>query len=121
MTDSPIDPAVFAGLVEMTGGEMDFVDELVDTFLEDGQNQLEGMRAAATESDLETLGRAAHSLKSGSLNVGAVELGALCRSLEEAGRSGAVPDAASQIDAIAAEFDGARRELLAERARRTPS
>jgi len=31
MTGSPIDPAVFAGLVEMTGGEMDFVDELVDT------------------------------------------------------------------------------------------
>jgi len=121
MTADPIDPAVFANLVEMTGGEMEFVDELVDTFLDDGERQIATMRTAATESDFDTLGRAAHSLKSGSLNVGAVELGALCRSLEEASRSGAVPDATPQIAAIAAEFDGARRQLLAERAGRTPS
>ena len=118
MTGSPIDPEVFAGLVEMTGGEMDFVDELVDTFLEDGRNQIDGMRAALTDGDLERLGRAAHSLKSGALNVGAMDLGATCRSLEEAARAGEVPDAAARIDAIAAGFDAVRTALLDERARR---
>jgi HPt (histidine-containing phosphotransfer) domain-containing protein len=118
MTGSPIDPAAFAGLVDMTGGEMDFVDELVDTYLEDGANQLAGMRAALADGDIERLGRAAHSLKSGSLNVGALELGGLCRSLEEDARAGTVPDAAERIDAIASGFADVHAALLDERARR---
>jgi two-component system sensor histidine kinase/response regulator len=121
MTDMPIDPEVFANLVEMTGGETDFVDELVDTFIEDGGHQITTMREAAASSDLDALGRAAHSLKSGSLNVGALELGSLSRGLEEAGRGGDVPDPDARIDGIESAFDDARRELLAERVRRTPS
>ena len=87
MTD-PIDAATFANLVEMTGGELDFVDELVDTYLEDGERQLDAMRAAVEQGDIASLTRAAHSLKSGSLNVGALALGEQCRTLEAAGRSG---------------------------------
>jgi len=120
VTADPIDPAVFANLVEMTGGEMDFVDELVDTFLEDGEHQIAAMRAAVADGDVEALTRAAHSMKSGSLNVGALELGGLCRELEEAARSkSAVPDAEDRVTAIASVFADVRRDLLAERARRT--
>ena len=111
----PIDDAAWANLVEITGGEMDFVDELVDTYLADGATQLATLRTAAERGDVEGLTRTAHSLKSGSLNVGAVALGGLCRSLEEAGRIGAVPDAAERVAAIAAAFDAARGALLAER------
>jgi len=118
VTGGPIDLAVFANLVEMTGGEMDFVDELVDTFLEDGARQIATMREAATAGDIERLGRAAHSLKSGSLNIGALDLGAACRSLEEAARGGAVPDAEDQITAIADGFAAAHDALLATRAER---
>ena len=114
----PIDDVVFAALVEMTGGELDFVDELVDTFLADARVQLDTMRAASAAGDLPTLTRAAHSLKTGSLNVGAMELGGSCRALEEAGRSGAVADGEAQIAGIASAFADARRELLAERERR---
>ena len=120
MTDDPIDPAVFANLVEMTGGEMDFVDELVDTFLEDADRQIAAMRGAVADGDVETLTRAAHSMKSGSLNVGALELGGLCRELEETGRSGSVPDAPARITAIDDAFAAARAALLEERGRRTP-
>jgi HPt (histidine-containing phosphotransfer) domain-containing protein len=117
MTD-PIDAAAFANLVEMTGGELDFVDDLVDTFLADGASQLAAMRTALAAGDVETLTRAAHSMKSGSLNVGALELGGLCRELEEAGRTGSVADGASQIASIAAALEAARRDLLDERERR---
>ena len=116
----PIDAATFANLVEMTGGEMDFVDELVDTYLEDGANQLAAMEAAAAAGDVEALTRAAHSMKSGSVNVGALDLGELCRSLKERGRAGSVPDAAGQVAAIDAGFAGAGAALLDERRRRTP-
>jgi two-component system sensor histidine kinase BarA len=118
MTDGPIDQVVFANLVEMTGGEMDFVDELVDTFLEDGERQIDAMRAAVEHADMASLTRAAHSLKSGSLNVGALELGSLFRSLEEAGRSASVPDPGASVAPIASAFDAARRALLSERDRR---
>ncbi len=115
----PIDDAVFAGLIEMTGGEMDFVDELVDTYLEDGRNQITSMRAASANGDVPTLGRAAHSLKSGSLNIGATDLAALCRALEEEARGEAIPDAAARTAAIDVAFGAAADELLDERRRRT--
>jgi HPt (histidine-containing phosphotransfer) domain-containing protein len=116
-----IDPATFAALVEMTGGEMDFVDELVDTFLEDGAAQVAALEAAIGAGGApESLVRPAHSLKSSSLNVGALGLGELSRNLEEAARSGPVADPARQLDAIGTAFADVRRELLAERARRTP-
>lgn len=120
MTDGPIEAAVFANLVEMTGGEMDFVDELVDTYLEDGERQIDALNAAVAAGDIEALVRPAHSLKSGSLNVGALSLGELCRSLEETARAaGGLPDAADRVTAIAAGFGDVRAALLDERRRRT--
>jgi HPt (histidine-containing phosphotransfer) domain-containing protein len=116
----PIDATVFAALVDMTGGEMDFVDELVDTFLGDGDGQIGALQAAVAAGDVESLIRPAHSLKSGSLNVGAMHLGGLCRELEEAARStDAVADAEDRVSEISSAFAEVRRELLAERARRT--
>jgi two-component system, sensor histidine kinase and response regulator len=115
-----IDAATFANLVEMTGGELDFVDDLVDTYLADGAQQIAAMRAAVDSGDVSGLTRAAHSLKSGSLNVGALELGSECRELEELGRAGGTPDAARRVASIAAAFEDVRRELLAERQGRAP-
>lgn len=118
MSDDPIDPTVFADLVEMTGGEMEFVDELVDTFLEDGARQIDALQAAVAAGDVEALVRPAHSLKSGSLNVGAMHLGGLCRELEEAARSAAVPDVDSRVAAITSAFGSASATLLQARADR---
>ena len=118
MTDGPIDRTVFDSLVEMTGGEMEFVDELVDTYLEDADEQLIALRDALAASDGPALVRPAHSLKSSSLNVGAMELGVQCRELEELARLGNVPDAAARVAGISASFAAARDALLAARADR---
>ena len=118
MTEPAIDPAAFARLVEMTGGEFDFVDDLVDTYLDDGATQIAALQAAAATGDIEGLVRPAHSLKSSSLNVGALGLGELGRQLEEAARSGVVADAADRVAAISSGFDAARAALLDERERR---
>ena len=94
----------------------------MDTYLEEGGSLIERLRTAASgDGATDELLRAAHSLKSSSLNVGALPLGELCRALEADARGGPVADAGWRVDAIAAGFDDARRELLAERARRTPS
>ncbi|HEX5015902.1 MAG TPA: Hpt domain-containing protein [Candidatus Limnocylindrales bacterium] len=115
---SPIDAATFANLLDMTGGDQAFVDELVDTYLEEGERLVAGLRAAAAAGSIAELVRPAHSLKSSSLNVGALELGELCRALEEEARGGAVPDPVARADAIGAAFAAANEALLQERASR---
>lgn len=116
-----IDPATFANLVEMTGGELDFVDELVDTYLDDGAQLVAELRDAASRGDVAGMVRPAHSLKSSSLNLGALQLGERCRTVEEGARSGAIPHPPEWAASVASAFDDVRRELLAERERRTPS
>jgi HPt (histidine-containing phosphotransfer) domain-containing protein len=88
----PIDPVAFANLVEMTGGDYEFIDDLVDTYLEEGVGLIAGLRAAATSGVADDLVRPAHSLTSSSQNIGATGLADACRSLEEEARGGAVPD-----------------------------
>jgi HPt (histidine-containing phosphotransfer) domain-containing protein len=115
----PIDPAVFASLLEMTGGDLAFVDELVDTYIEEGRSLVARLRMAAADGSTDELLRAAHSLKSSSQNVGALTLGERCRVLEAEARAGSVADAAGAVEAIAAGFDEARGALLAGREART--
>jgi HPt (histidine-containing phosphotransfer) domain-containing protein len=114
----PIDAAAFANLLEMTGGDVAFVDELVDTYLEEGASLVDRLRTAAATGAGDDLLRAAHSLKSSSQNVGALPLGELCRGLETDARTGTVPDARARSEEIGAAFDEARLALLAERERR---
>ena len=118
--DGPIDQAVFDGLLEMTGGDLAFVDELVDTYLDDGREQVAALEAAAAAGEIDALVRPAHSLKTNSLNVGASELGELCRALEADARTGTIGDAAGRVAAIAAGFELAGEALLAARAARPP-
>ena len=115
MNPEAIDPAAFAHLREITGDDLVFLDELVDTYLEDAAVQLEAMRLAASTGDAEAMIRPAHSLKSSSANVGATGLTELCRALEADARSGTVPDAAARVSACGRSFDDVRAALLAER------
>jgi HPt (histidine-containing phosphotransfer) domain-containing protein len=118
VTRPPIDAATFDKLVEMTGGDLEFVDELVDTYLEDGASQIAALDAGAAAGDIDALVRPAHSLKSSSLNLGALVVGELARGLEEAARSGSVPDAADRVAAIKASFGDAGSALREDRERR---
>jgi HPt (histidine-containing phosphotransfer) domain-containing protein len=115
----PIDRTAWANLVEMTGGDLDFIDELVDTYIQDGEGQVAALRSAADAGIVDDLVRPAHSLKSSSLNLGALGLGDQARELEEAARTGAVPDAVQRVAAINTEFEEVRSALLADRAGRS--
>lgn len=109
-----------AHLLEITGGDEAFVDELIDTFLDDATGQLDGLRAAVAggPADHDALVRPAHSLKSSAASVGATRLADLSRELEAAARLGAVGDAATRVAAIELEFGAARAALLATRVAR---
>ena len=111
-----VDPRALARLLEITGGDPEFVDELIQTYLDDAVVLLEAMREAADSGSPEELVRPAHSLKSNSASVGAERLAELCRQLEADARSGTVERGPERVAATLAEFELVRTELAARRA-----
>ena len=118
MTDGsePIDRSTYDALLAMTGHDHEFVDDLVDTYLADALDQMAALDAAVEAGDAAALTRPAHSLKSSSLNVGALELGGLARELEEQGRGGQMDGAAERVADVHRLFESVRDALLARRA-----
>jgi len=100
MSQAIIDSATFAELQETAGA--DFVNELVQTFMEEAPAMLQELRDALAAGNAEDYRRAAHSLKSNSLTFGARTLGAMAREHELGGlAAGQAPGA---IDALAQEY-----------------
>jgi len=79
-----VDKATFEELKQMSGA--DFINELIDAFLEDGPNMIENMQTALATKDVESFRRNAHSLKSNANTFGALELGLLAKELELMGK-----------------------------------
>ena len=115
MTDADppvVDESVLAEVLESTGNDMDFVRELIETYLADSPAQLEAMAEAVTAEDAASLVRPAHTLKSSSATLGAMRLSAVARELEIAGRSGVLePSAKGQLETAHAEWESARQAL----------
>jgi HPt (histidine-containing phosphotransfer) domain-containing protein len=77
---SIIDRATFNELKQMSGA--DFINELIDAFLDDAPGMIQNMHTALGTKDVESFRRNAHSLKSNANTFGATELGALAKELE---------------------------------------
>jgi HPt (histidine-containing phosphotransfer) domain-containing protein len=66
----------------------EILHELLEAYAEDVPQRLVAIEKAIAQSDPEALRQAAHALRSGSINLGAVQVGQLCRELEQMGKSG---------------------------------
>ena len=75
-----IDKATFEELKQISGE--DFINELIDAFLEDAPTMLQNIQIALDAKDVESFRRNAHSLKSNAYTFGATELGTLAKELE---------------------------------------
>jgi CheY-like chemotaxis protein/HPt (histidine-containing phosphotransfer) domain-containing protein len=76
-----------SALRELTGGDVEFERELIDTFVASGDKCLEEILEAVRSCDLDTLGKRAHTLKGASANIHAHRLAAAASNLEIAARS----------------------------------
>lgn len=110
-----LDPAALAELREVAGGDAELFAELLDTFLSDADQYLAEMEASVRPGAEADLGRAAHSLKSNAMSVGAGSLAELCRQLEADARAGTVEAPAERVAAIRAELSGAVEAVRAVR------
>ena len=102
MTDPLIDPEAWETLKSMTDSA--FLVELIDVYLKDSPQLIEQMRAGLTTSDVETVRRAAHSLKSNSASFGANRLANAARELEMIAKGGKLDGAGLKLEAVEAEF-----------------
>lgn len=103
---------VVEDLREVMGGE--FLS-LIRVFLEDTPRTLERLQAAAETGDTPTLVASAHSLKSTSANLGALDMSELARQIEHGGRAGTLAQPQLLVARLVAEFlrvESALRALL---------
>ncbi|HEV2300953.1 MAG TPA: response regulator [Stellaceae bacterium] len=85
-------------------GRPDIVKRTIDLYLENAPRLLKELQEGAETDDVAALGRASHTLKSNSANVGAVRLAALCNDLETLARSGLVPESRALVATVVEEY-----------------
>ena len=95
-------------------GSTAVLDELIGMYLDEAPTHLMHLHEAAAAKDGAALSRVAHAFKSASQNVGARQLGDLCRHLERQSKAGELADAPAQVAAVDRHFQAIRPLLLAE-------
>lgn len=82
--DALLDQRVLQRLKDL-GGDDDpgLFLELIDIFLQDAPQRIDEIRRGLEQGDVKLLERAAHTLKSSSANIGALQFAALCKRIEE--------------------------------------
>ena len=90
---------------------------LINIFLNSSPPLLDSLKTAIRTSAPDFLANAAHSMKSGSLNMGATELGELCARLEKIGRRGSIEEAEDLFARLEIEYgavEAAFRKIVSE-------
>ena len=91
-----------------------FLAELIDCYLEESSQQVQAMRAAVAQGNVDNLRREAHILKSNSAAIGANNLAKLCKELE-AMTSDAVESALQNVLQLEVEYQKVAAALSVER------
>ncbi|BCW97153.1 MAG: Hpt domain-containing protein [Fimbriimonadales bacterium] len=80
-------------LNEITGGDSEFIAEILDDFVSQTPELMEQIAIALAQGDAAAVGRAAHTLKGSARAVGADAFAAIAFELEQAGKQGNLTDA----------------------------
>jgi HPt (histidine-containing phosphotransfer) domain-containing protein len=104
-----IDITTFDELKQMSGDE--FINELIDTFLEDAPKMIAELEAAFSANDADVFRRAAHSMKSNAATFGASELAALAKELEMLGKEKRLAETGDRLKHLAEAYEAVRTEL----------
>ena len=100
-------------------GVPDMLTRMIDAYMRSAPGTREKLHEAVAEEDPDALGKAAHSLKSSSSNLGAFRLRDLCKQLEDIGRANSTKGAAEILEEFEQEYKRVHVALIAERSRNT--
>jgi HPt (histidine-containing phosphotransfer) domain-containing protein len=110
-----IDPTVINELIDLgpeTG--LQLVRDLVEIFSSEAPQRLEAMREGCATGDFDAVSQAAHAMRGGAGNLGALAVATLCTRLELAARGGEVKSLAPMISELEGELAFVR-DALGER------
>ena len=88
--------------------------EVIAMYLDEAARNLNRLKTAVESQDAGEVDRAAHAFKSASLNVGALQIGEMCRKLERQGKAGELSGAVDLVQTIERQLERVRPLLLAE-------
>jgi CheY-like chemotaxis protein/HPt (histidine-containing phosphotransfer) domain-containing protein len=108
-----LDAAAFASVGGRGTDGDGLLHEVARLFAEDTPQRLAAMRDAVATSDAERLARAAHALKGEAALIGAREMQALARELEELGREDSLGGAELVLTRLSAAYERAREAVAA--------
>ena len=113
---SALDSETIQGLKEIAD-EMDgsFLSGLFDMFESDAASRIARMQEALASGDGGKLRREAHSLKGGSQNIGAREMGEICRLIQEMPGEKIDEGAAELVERLVAEFEAVKLALAEQK------
>jgi CheY-like chemotaxis protein len=104
---------IVEGLRSMAGDDADeMLQELIQVYLEDAPQRLQAIQEAVDCSDLAALKQSVHALRSVSVTIGAMRLGALCEVLESNAKERNLQDAVTLASQIDTEFISVKRALI---------
>ena len=104
-----IDTTTFNELKQMSGD--DFINELIDTFLEDAPKMIAEIKSALAANNVDSFRRAAHSMKSNAATFGASQLAALSKELEMLGKENKLNETGDRLKALDEAYASVRSEL----------
>ena len=109
LTETIIDPNTIAELKSTVGA--DFIGELIDAYWEETPRLITELGQFLTKQDAVAFGRTAHSIKSSSASLGAMQFAALARELEMMGKAGDLTGAEAKLERLAANYVQVQRAL----------
>lgn len=107
-----LDPVVIATLRELTPpGEPDVLKEVLQLFVADVPGRMGRLRQAWHAGHAADVQRAAHSLKGSAGNIGAGDLLAVCRLIDERAKAGDLTQMAELVARLDAEYGRVEAEI----------
>jgi len=97
-----LDAAVLDELRATVGDDVEFMADLVETYVRETTGHLDAMSSAAADADAASIVRPAHTLKSSSAALGALRLAQIAREIEVTGRAGSTETLATQVEEASA-------------------
>lgn len=108
-----LDPAALEQIISLDpDGSAGFLAKVVETFIQSTEQIIRNTKWAGPAMDPESIGKAAHSLKSSAGSIGARRLSALCASLEAGIRKREVIDLEHRFAQIEAVYLETRDALI---------
>ena len=99
-----LDQSKLDELAELADGDLEFVADLLETYLDDALPRVASLSEALATGNQDSAAALAHALKSGSANIGANIAAGHFEAIEEAGRAGSMDKITSSLASWESDF-----------------